>query len=90
MLIALQLCRIALPLMSMADCSQVEVPPNLLTPDLTPEEGKTGSKVSRQIVGLFLSKLAEYIVPDSSQVCGVNVSSIQLGCPKLYAAYCID
>ncbi len=54
--------------MSMADCSQVEVPPHLLTTELTSEGGKTGSGVAGQIVGLFLSKLAEYIVPDSSQV----------------------
>ncbi len=67
-LIALQLCRIALPLMSMADCSKVEVPPHLLTSELTSEGGRTGSGVAGQIVGLFLSKLAEYIVPDSSQV----------------------
>lgn len=67
-LIALQLCRIALPLMSIADCSRVEVPSHLLTSALTLDTGKTGSGVAGQIVGLFLSKLAEYIVPDSSQV----------------------
>ncbi len=52
----------------MADCSKVEVPPHLLTSELTSEGGRTGSGVAGQIVGLFLSKLAEYIVPDSSQV----------------------
>ena len=54
--------------MSMTDCSKVEVPPHLLTSELTSDTGKTGHGVAGQIVGLFLSKLAEYIVPDSSQV----------------------
>ena len=61
-LIALQLCRIALPLMSMIDCSQVAVPPH---PSLPPSR-QTG--LAADIVGLLLAKLAEYIVPDASQV----------------------
>jgi len=67
-LIALQLCRIALPLMTVTDCSKVNVPPHLLTIDDSAEGKTTGCGVARQIVGLFLSKLAEYIVPDSTQV----------------------
>lgn len=67
MLIALQLCRIALPLMTVAECSQVTVPPH---PSLPPKskEGATGSSLAADIVKLLLAKLAEYIVPDASQV----------------------
>lgn len=67
-LIALQLCRIALPLMSTVECSQVELPAHSSTLDHTPFGGETGSDVASKIVGLLLAKLAEYIVPDSSQV----------------------
>ena len=61
-LIALQLCRIALPLMTMAECSQVTVPPH---PSLPPSKR---SGLAADIVELLLAKLAEYIVPDASQV----------------------
>ena len=54
--------------MTVAECYQVELPPHPSTPDHTPYGGKTGSGIAGQIVGLFLTKLAEYIVPDSSQV----------------------
>lgn len=62
MLIALQLCRIALPLMTVADCSQVIVPPH---PSLPPSKN---SGLAADIVELLLAKLAEYIVPDASQM----------------------
>lgn len=62
MLIALQLCRIALPLMTVADCSQVIVPSH---PSLPPSKN---SGLAADIVELLLAKLAEYIVPDASQM----------------------
>ena len=66
-LIALQLCRIALPLMTVAECSQVSVPSH---PSLSHPTNKTtsGKNLAADIVGLLLAKLAEYIVPDASQV----------------------
>ena len=65
-LIALQLCRIALPLMTVADCSQVTVPAH---PSLSPNVHKaSGRGLAADIINLLLAKLAEYIVPDASQV----------------------
>ena len=62
-LIALQLCRIALPLMTVADCSKVVVPPH---PSLTsPSEG---AGLAADIVQLLLAKLAEYIIPNFAEV----------------------
>lgn len=69
MLIALQLCRIALPLMTVAECSQVSVPTH---PSLShPANKASGRILAADIVGLLLAKLAEYIVPDASQVCSI-------------------
>ena len=62
-LIALQLCRIALPLMTVAECSQVVVPPH---PSLPAPSGEVG--LAADIVRLLLAKLAEYIVPDATEV----------------------
>lgn len=62
-LIALQLCRIALPLMTIAECSQVVVPSHPSLP--APSEGVG---LAADIVRLLLAKLAEYIVPDASEV----------------------
>ena len=67
-LIALQLCRIALPLMTVAECSQVSVPPHPSLPPKLKGEESSGSSLAADIVKLLLAKLAEYIVPDASQV----------------------
>lgn len=66
MLIALQLCRIALPLMTVAECSKVTVPVHPSLP--RPSHKSSGENLAADIVGLLLAKLAEYIVPDASQV----------------------
>ena len=63
MLIALQLCRIALPLMAVAECSKVIVPPHPSLP--SPSQG---AGLAADIVQLLLAKLAEYIVPQSIEV----------------------
>lgn len=70
MLIALQLCRIALPLMTVVECSQVVVPahPSLVS---RPSHKASGRSLAANIVGLLLAKLAEYIVPDASQVSSI-------------------
>jgi E3 ubiquitin-protein ligase HECTD4 len=62
-LIALQLCRIALPLMTVAECSKVVVPPHPSLP--SPSQG---AGLPADIVQLLLAKLAEYIVPQSTEV----------------------
>ena len=58
-LIALQLCRIALPLMSPAECSKVTLP-------FHPSVGSSQDNMATGIVSLLLAKLADYIVADAS------------------------
>lgn len=71
-LIALQLCRIALPLMTVADCSLVDIPmrqSHQSSPSSSLSSNKiNGKRLAAEIVNLLLAKLAEYIVPDASEV----------------------
>lgn len=60
-LIALQLCRIALPLMTIAECSQVVIPTNTFSSSM-----KSDSLASN-IITLLMAKLAEYLVPSLAQ-----------------------
>ena len=62
-LIALQLCRIALPLMTIAECSQVTIPPH---PTLT--GSLQSGNLAASIITLLMAKLAEYLIPSVSQV----------------------
>lgn len=57
-LIALQLCRIALPLMTIAECSQVIIPshPTLSSLPLS-------TNLASKIITLLMAKLAEYMTP---------------------------
>jgi hypothetical protein len=61
-LIALQLCRTALPLMTLADCSQVVIPPH------SSLAGVSSLNLPSQIISLLMFKLAEYITPSNSQM----------------------
>lgn len=55
-MVTLKLCRVALPLMSVADCSSVTLPPH---PALV---GKTAISMVKKIIHLILLTLAEYLV----------------------------
>ena len=61
-LIVLQLCRISLPLMRMANCHQVSIPPH---PALSSPHS---ASMPVSTIRLLMAKLAEYIVPISSHV----------------------
>lgn len=63
MLIILQLCRVALPLMSTEDCDKVDLP--AWGQDLQPEGGlpPTASEKSVRIASLLLAKLGDFLVP---------------------------
>ncbi|XP_062874264.1 probable E3 ubiquitin-protein ligase HECTD4 isoform X2 [Trichomycterus rosablanca] len=62
-LIILQLCRAALPLMSVEDCSNVVLPPwSYSISALDTEQQDAGDPASR-IAALLLAKLADYVVP---------------------------
>lgn len=62
-LIALQLCRIALPLMTIADCARVVIPAN---PSLLVTQ--PSGNLAKSIITLLLFKLSEYLVPNASPV----------------------
>lgn len=62
-LIILQLCRAALPLMSVEDCGNVELPPwSYSVPSLNSEPEDPSDPASK-IASLLLAKLADYVVP---------------------------
>lgn len=62
-LIILQLCRAALPLMSVEDCGNVELPPwSYSVPSLNSEQEDPSDPASK-IASLLLAKLADYVVP---------------------------
>ena len=61
-LIALQLCRIALPLMTIAECSQVDIPANP-----TFSASLQSDNLASNIITLLMAKLAEYLIPSLSQ-----------------------
>ncbi|KAG8145997.1 hypothetical protein E2320_012423 [Naja naja] len=61
-LIILQLCRAALPLMSVEDCGNVELPPwSYSVPSLNSEQDDPSP--ASKIASLLLAKLADYVVP---------------------------
>ena len=68
MLIILQLCRVALPLMTAEDCEKVELPAwgqdiqPALAPSVHDTEGNQREK-SLRIASLLLAKLGDFLVP---------------------------
>lgn len=63
-LIILQLCRVALPLMNTADCEQVELP--VWGQHLTNTHWNTSEPITdppAKIVSLLLAKLGDFLVP---------------------------
>ncbi|XP_078523549.1 putative E3 ubiquitin-protein ligase HECTD4 isoform X2 [Lissotriton helveticus] len=73
-LIILQLCRAALPLMSVEDCGNVELPPwSYSVPSLDSEQDDTSDPASK-IASLLLAKLADYVVPGCQTVLSPTAS----------------
>lgn len=68
-LIILQLCRVALPLMNTADCEQVELP--VWGQHLTNTHWNTSEPITdppAKIVSLLLAKLGDFLVPGKNCV----------------------
>ncbi|XP_067395601.1 probable E3 ubiquitin-protein ligase HECTD4 isoform X2 [Emydura macquarii macquarii] len=73
-LIILQLCRAALPLMSVEDCENVELPPwSYSVPSLNSEQDDPSDPASK-IASLLLAKLADYVVPGCQTVLSPTAS----------------
>ncbi|KAI1901157.1 hypothetical protein AGOR_G00057300 [Albula goreensis] len=62
-LIILQLCRAALPLMSVEDCGNVALPPWSYSIHTLDSEQQDASDPASRIAALLLAKLADYVVP---------------------------
>ena len=83
MLVILQLCRVALPIMSASDCELIELPSwgnHVTSGDRTQSDGK-----ALMIAHLLLAKLADFLVPGAFS--GVTPMSLAhkimyLGCTK--------
>ncbi|MEE6503851.1 hypothetical protein FKM82_004993 [Ascaphus truei] len=73
-LIILQLCRAALPLMSVEDCGNVELPPwSYSVPSLDSEQEDPSDPASK-IASLLLAKLADYVVPGCQTILSPTAS----------------
>ncbi|MGH0151603.1 UNVERIFIED_CONTAM: hypothetical protein FKN15_020765 [Acipenser sinensis] len=73
-LIILQLCRAALPLMSVEDCGNVELPPwSYSIQTLDTDQDDPGDPASK-IASLLLAKLADYVVPGCQTVLSPSCS----------------
>lgn len=66
-LIILQLCRAALPLMSVEDCGNVALPPWSYFINAIDTEQEDASDPASRIAALLLAKLADYVVPGESR-----------------------
>ncbi|KAG8597822.1 hypothetical protein GDO81_002399 [Engystomops pustulosus] len=81
-LIILQLCRAALPLMSVEDCGNVELPPwSYSLPSLNSEQEDPSDPASK-IASLLLAKLADYVVPGCQTVLSPTASDPDSGLSK--------
>lgn len=89
-LIILQLCRAALPLMSVEDCGNVELPPwSYSVPSLNSEQDDPSDPASK-IASLLLAKLADYVVPGTSIFwCHANLRNCQAS-PLSAKSFCVD
>lgn len=77
-LIILQLCRVALPLMNTADCEQVELP--VWGQHLTSTHWNTSEPITdppAKIVSLLLAKLGDFLVP-GKKLCAYPSMNFQI------------
>lgn len=72
-LIILQLCRAALPLMSVEDCGNVALPSWSYSINTLDAEQPDASDPASRIAALLLAKLADYVVPGLSLLNSKNI-----------------
>uniref|UniRef100_A0A671K5X4 Probable E3 ubiquitin-protein ligase HECTD4 n=1 Tax=Sinocyclocheilus anshuiensis TaxID=1608454 RepID=A0A671K5X4_9TELE len=85
-LIILQLCRAALPLMSVEDCGNVALPSWSYATNALDAEQQEASDPAFRIASLLLAKLADYVVPGCQTLLSPSASeadtSLTRACPK--------
>uniref|UniRef100_A0A8C1RQA0 HECT domain E3 ubiquitin protein ligase 4 n=1 Tax=Cyprinus carpio TaxID=7962 RepID=A0A8C1RQA0_CYPCA len=85
-LIILQLCRTALPLMSVEDCGNVALPSWSYSAYALDAEQQEASDPAFRIASLLLAKLADYVVPGCQTLLSPSASeadtSLTRACPK--------
>lgn len=67
-LIILQLCRAALPLMSVEDCGNVALPSWSYSTNALDAEQQDANDPAFRIASLLLAKLADYVVPGMREI----------------------
>lgn len=72
-LIILQLCRAALPLMSVEDCGNVALPSWSYSINTLDAEQQDANDPASRIAALLLAKLADYVVPGWSRVTKIRL-----------------
>lgn len=72
-LIILQLCRAALPLMSVEDCGNVALPSWSYSINTLDAEQQDANDPASRIAALLLAKLADYVVPGWSHVTKIRL-----------------
>lgn len=73
-LIILQLCRAALPLMSVEDCGNVALPSWSYSMNTLDAEQQDANDPASRIAALLLAKLADYVVPGKSDALKISLS----------------
>ncbi|XP_067256066.1 probable E3 ubiquitin-protein ligase HECTD4 isoform X7 [Chanodichthys erythropterus] len=85
-LIILQLCRAALPLMSVEDCGNVALPSWSYSTNALDAEQQDANDPAFRIASLLLAKLADYVVPGCQTLLSPSASepdtSLTRACPK--------
>ncbi|XP_030623120.1 LOW QUALITY PROTEIN: probable E3 ubiquitin-protein ligase HECTD4 [Chanos chanos] len=85
-LITLQLCRAALPLMSVEDCGNVALPSWSYSMSTLDSDQQDASDPASRIAALLLAKLADYVVPGCQTLLSPSSSepdtSLLRSCPK--------
>ncbi|XP_063042342.1 probable E3 ubiquitin-protein ligase HECTD4 isoform X2 [Engraulis encrasicolus] len=75
-LIILQLCRAALPLMSVEDCGRVALPSWSYSIHALEAEQRDASDPASRIAALLLAKLADYVVPGCQTLLSPSLSDL--------------
>lgn len=87
-LIILQLCRAALPLMSVEDCGNVALPSWSYSMNTLDAEQQDANDPASRIAALLLAKLADYVVPGKSDGSKISLSETVLNLVNIFCFLC--
>lgn len=88
-LIILQLCRAALPLMSVEDCGNVALPSWSYSMNTLDAEQQDANDPASRIAALLLAKLADYVVPGKSDASTMSLSETVSNLVNISVVFCL-